>query len=77
MSDVFLLYPLKAGEFAGSADLIPALVLQPAGIRVRNGVLQTHSPRQQEQEVRVHYLPLRPAITQKRQTFIHGFDDKS
>lgn len=56
MSDAVLLEPPEARQVAGSADLVPALVLKPAGGGVGGGVLQPHSARQEEHEVGVRDL---------------------
>lgn len=56
LNDCYLLYSLQTRKFTCSANLIPALVLQPAGVRVRSGVLQAHSSSQQEHEVSVFNL---------------------
>lgn len=45
-------------QFTRSANLIPALVLQPAGLRVGDGVLQSHTSSQQEHKVGVFNLSL-------------------
>lgn len=52
----FLLYSLQTRQFTCSTNLIPAFVLQPAGVWVNSGVLQTHSSSQQEHEVSVFNL---------------------
>lgn len=49
---------MERGQLAGSADLIPALILQPAGVWVRQLILQAHSAREQKHKLWVLYLPL-------------------